>query len=350
VGEHHSLILYSILLGPGALGLASSWRNPGRYGWIGVAGGVILATLSPISRPAPDLHSDVPRLLLLAAAWFVGSFYAGFLVGLLLRRVARPHPSDGQHHRDRRTFAGLAVAGLLAAVSLVWIGFQVLPNVLARHDAWSALESAIPADAKVLHEEVHACGNGADDPIGPPYCGTARLLVSATGPEQCQAEIVDQLTTHGYHVLSTSLAPVDAFNGKDEIRVHVDPRCIAEIDYQRTALVLLPRVIAERHARSALHEAIPPDATVVQEDVQGCAPGDFDPPYCARAAVLLPGESAAEQCRQEIVRQLTMNGYEPRSVGDSSMDFVKGRDEIRISIAPACGAVEVNYRPRSRNR
>jgi len=77
------------------------------------------------------------------------------------------------------------------------------------------------------------------------------------------------------------------------------------VDYQHT-LVLLPRVIAERHARSALHAAIPPDATVVQEDVQGCAPGDFNPPYCARADVVLSTERAPGQCKQEIVRQLTM--------------------------------------------
>jgi len=119
------------------------------------------------------------------------------------------------------------------------------------------------------------------------------------------------------------------------------------VDYQHTALVLLPRVIAERHARSALHAAIPPDATVVQEDVQGCAPGDFNPPYCARADVVLSAERAPGQCKQEIVRQLTMYGYEPRRVGDASMDFVRGRDEIRISIAPGCGPVEVNYQPRS---
>jgi len=54
-----------------------------------------------------------------------------------------------------------------------------------------------------------------------------------------------------------------------------------------------------------------------------------------------------DQCKHEIVRGLTMYGYEPRRVGDSSMDFVRGRDEIRISIAPECGPVEVNYQPRS---
>jgi hypothetical protein len=84
--------------------------------------------------------------------------------------------------------------------------------------------------------------------------------------------------------------------------------------------------LAARDARAALHEAIPENATVVNEEVHPCdTDDDAAPPYCGTADVLVPG------CVAEVTREITAHGY-TRLASDG--DFVRGKDDIYLDVQP----------------
>jgi hypothetical protein len=95
--------------------------------------------------------------------------------------------------------------------------------------------------------------------------------------------------------------------------------------------------LAARDARTALHQAYPPGATVAHEEVHACATDDpAAPPYCGTAHVVLHGDTVS--CRQTLAGQITGHGYTPLFNLDSpydpyvTMEFVRGKDDIYVEM------------------
>ncbi len=85
--------------------------------------------------------------------------------------------------------------------------------------------------------------------------------------------------------------------------------------------------LAARGARAALHEAIPGNAHVVDEEVHPCdTDDDAAPPYCGTADVLVSG------CLAGVTHEITAHGYEALASGPSGAEFVRGKDDIYLDV------------------
>jgi hypothetical protein len=98
--------------------------------------------------------------------------------------------------------------------------------------------------------------------------------------------------------------------------------------------------LAERDARSTLHEALPADSKIIAEKIYACSSDDGAPPFCGTADVRLPGVTGSA-CKATLLDDLNAHGYHVL-YALSNAEAERGRD--RIFVEPSIDWCNVSVR------